>query len=110
MKIMTLTQGFITIAVVMLGTMLTRFLPFIVFPSSKEPPKIIKELCTVLPYAVMGMLVIFGIKDSFVTQFHGLFEIIAIIIIVILHKWKKNTLLSIAVGTAVYMVMIQTLA
>ncbi len=104
---MTLTQTIITIALVMVGTMLTRFLPFIIFPSSKKPPEIIKVLSTSLPYAVMGMLVIYGISDSFFTQFHGLFEIISIVVIVVLHRWKKNTLLSIAAGTITYMLLVQ---
>ncbi len=104
---MTLTQNIIIILVVMLGTMLTRFLPFIVFPSTKEPPKFIKYLGTVLPFAVIGLLVVYCLKDAIFTEFHGALELVSILLIVLLHKWKKNTLLSIGGGTIFYMVLVQ---
>ncbi len=105
---MTVTQQIITIFAVMLGTMLTRFLPFIIFPADKEPPKFIKYLGKVLPFAVMGMLIVFCLKDAFNSEFKGAFETVSILFIVILHKWKKNTLLSIGGGTIFYMVLVQT--
>lgn len=106
---MTTTQSIITIIVVVLATMLTRFLPFIIFPEGKTPPDFIAYLGTVLPHAVIGLLVIYSLKDAFFTSFHGFPETIAIIFIYILHKWKKNTLLSIGAGTVLYMVLVQTL-
>ncbi len=106
---MTLTQQIITIAVVVLGTMTTRFLPFIIFPEGKEPPAAITYLGTVLPYAVIGLLVIYCLKDVPGSGHYGVPELIAIIFIVILHKWKKNTLLSIGGGTVLYMFLIQTI-
>lgn len=104
---MTVTEQIITIAVVIVGTMLTRFLAFIIFPEGKEPPKFITYLGTVLPYAAIGLLVVYCLKDAVFTELHCLPELIAILFIVALHKWKKNTLLSIAGGTVLYMVLVQ---
>ena len=105
---MTTVQQIATISIVALGTMLTRFLPFLIFPEGKTPPHFITYLGTVLPYAVIGLLVVYCLKDAVFTSFHGLPELIAIGSIVILHKWKKNTLLSIGAGTILYMVLVQT--
>ena len=87
--------------------MLTRFLPFLIFPEGKTPPKYITYLGTVLPYAVIGLLVVYCLKDAVFSAYHGLPELIAIVFIFVLHKWKKNTLLSIAGGTVLYMVLVQ---
>ena len=106
---MSTTQSILTILVIMLGTMLTRFLPFLIFPSSKSPPTYIKHLGIVLPYAVMGLLVVYSLKDAFFSTFHGFPEFIAILFIFILHKWKKSTLLSISGGTIFYMILVQTI-
>ena len=104
---MATTQSVITILIVILGTMLTRFVPFLIFPANKTPPPYIQYLGTVLPYAVIGLLVIYCLKDAFGAGFYGAAEIIAIIFITILHKWKKNTLLSIGAGTVLYMFLVQ---
>ena len=61
---MTLTQQIIMIGVVVLGTMVTRFLPFLIFPQGKTPPKFVQYLGTVLPTAVIGLLVVYGLKDA----------------------------------------------
>lgn len=106
---MTLTQQIITILAVVLGTMLTRFLPFIIFPEGKTPPPYITYLGKVLPYAVIGLLVIYCLKDAIFTNFHGLPELIAIVCIILLHKWKKNMFLSMGAGTAIYMLLVQTI-
>ena len=106
---MTTAQSIITILAVVLGTMITRFLPFIVFPEGKKPPAYIAYLGTVLPYAVIGLLVIYCLKDAVFTAYHGLPEFISILFIVVLHKWKKNTLLSIGTGTVLYMVLVQNI-
>ena len=87
---MTTTQAIITIAAVVLGTMATRFIPFIIFPEGKNPPEFIKYLGTVLPYAAIGLLVIYCLKDVPASSTHGLPEAIAIVFIVLLHKWKKH--------------------
>lgn len=105
---MTTAQSIVTIAVVVLGTMLTRFLPFLIFPEGKTPPSFVTYLGAVLPYAVIGLLVVYCLKDAVFSSSHGLPELIAIVFIVVLHKWKKNTLLSIGAGTVLYMVLVQT--
>lgn len=104
---MTTIQKMITICLVVLGTMITRFLPFIIFPESKTPPKLVTYLSTVLPYAVIGLLVVYCLKDSVFTGYHALPELLAIAAVVALHRWKKNTLLSIGGGTILYMLLIQ---
>ena len=106
---MTTTQAVITIAAVVLGTMVTRFLPFIIFPEGKNPPEYIRYLGTVLPYAVIGLLVVYCLKDVPGSSAHGIPEGIAILFIILIHKWKKNTLLSIGSGTVLYMVLVQTI-
>ena len=68
---MTTTQAIITIAAVVLGTMATRFIPFIIFPEGKNPPEFIKYLGTVLPYAAIGLLVIYCLKDVPASSTHG---------------------------------------
>lgn len=93
---------------VMLGTMLTRFLPFFLFPESKEPPRLITYLGRVLPPAMMGLLVVYCLRNvSIVGASHGIPELLAIGVIILLHKWKNNVLISIGGGTAVYMLLVQ---
>lgn len=104
---MTTVQSIITIVFVVLGTMLTRFLPFFIFPEGKTPPQYIVYLGTVLPYAVIGLLVVYCLKDSFGGGNYAIPEMISILFIVIIHKWKKNTLLSIGLGTVLYMFLVQ---
>ncbi len=107
---MTLTQQITTIAIVVFATMLTRFLPFILFPADKPTPKYILYLGGVLPPAVFGMLVIYCLKDTNVFNFNDIVpKIISIAAVVILHCFKKNMLLSIAGGTVLYMVLVQFL-
>ena len=79
----------------LLGTMVTRFLPFLIFPEGKEPPEFIQYLGKVLPYAVIGLLVIYCLKDVPGSGTYGIPEFLAIAFIVLLHRWKKNILLSI---------------
>lgn len=101
-------QIFFTIVVITIGTMLTRFLPFLIFPAHKETPPYVKFLGEVLPYAVMGLLVVYCLKDvSFVSSVQFLPQLISIVCIILLHTLKKNTLLSIAGGTILYMFLIQ---
>lgn len=101
-------QQILIIAVVILGTMLTRFLPFLVFPAGKPTPKYIQYLGKVLPPAVFGLLVIYCLKNvSIFTGSHGIPELIAIAVTVALHLWKRQMLLSIAGGTVCYMLLVQ---
>jgi branched-subunit amino acid transport protein AzlD len=105
---MSVTQQIITIAMVVLGTMLTRFLPFAVFPPGKSTPKYVQYLGKVLPSAVLGLLVIYCFKDvSLLSGSHGIPEFIAVVVVALLHFWKKNMLLSIAGGTIIYMILVQ---
>lgn len=105
---MTTAQKILTILVVVLGTMLTRFLPFFIYPDTKTPPPFITYLGTVLPYAVIGLLIVYCLKDSVGWGRLGIAEAIAILCIIVIHKWKKNTLFSIASGTILYMAFVQT--
>ena len=105
---MTVTQGIITIVCVVLGTMVTRFLPFLIFPEGKEPPEFIRHLGNVLPYAVIGLLVVYCLKGITPLAYpYGLPELISVAAVVVLHLWKGNTLASIALGTVCYMVLVQ---
>ena len=105
---MTLTQQIITVLMVVLGTLITRFLPFLIFPAGKPTPKYIQYLGKVLPAAVFGMLVIYCLKDvSIFSGSHAIPELISIAAVIILHLWKRQMLLSIAGGTVLYMLLVQ---
>lgn len=107
---MTLTQQLITILMVILGTMLTRYLPFLLFPGNKPTPKYIQYLGNVLPAAVFGLLIVYCLKDTgFLSASHGIPELISIALVVVLHLWKRQMLLSIAGGTLCYMLLVQFL-
>ncbi len=105
---MTLTQQIFTIAAVVLGTMTTRFLPFLLFPAGKTTPAFVQYLGKALPAAVFGLLVIYSLKDvQLLTGSHGIPEAISIALVIILHCWKRQMLLSIAGGTICYMLLVQ---
>ncbi|MEH7611878.1 MULTISPECIES: branched-chain amino acid transporter permease [Bacillaceae] len=105
---MNITQQIITVSMVVLGTMLTRFLPFIIFPPGKVTPKYVQYLGKVLPSAVIGLLVIYCFKNvNLLTGTHGIPELISVFVVAILHLWKRMMLLSIAGGTIVYMILVQ---
>ncbi len=107
---MTLTQQILTIMIVAFGTMLTRFLPFLAFRQDRPTPEYIKTLGRILPSAALGMLAVYGFKDiSFVSGSHGLPELISLGCIILLHRLKKNMLLSIAGGTICYMFLVQSI-
>ena len=105
---MTTPERIILIAVAVLATMLTRFLRFLLFPAGKPAPSYIHYLGKVLPAAVFGLLVVYCLKNvSLFTGSHGLPELISIALVVLLHLWKRQMLLSIAGGTACYMLLVQ---
>lgn len=105
---MTLTQRVITIALIVLGTMLTRFLPFILFPAGRKTPKYVTYLGKALPGAIFGLLVIYCLKNvSLLSGSHGLPELISIALVAALHLWRRQMLLSIAAGTVCYMLLVQ---
>lgn len=107
---MTLTtiQALLIALAVTAGTVITRFLPFLLFPDSRPVPKLITYLGRTLPAAMMGLLVVYCLRNvSVASAPHGLPELISIAALTALHLWKRNVLLSIGVGTALYMVLVQ---
>lgn len=98
----------IIIAAIVIATALLRFLPFWVFGSDRKTPAIIDKLGRILPYAVMGMLVVYCLKGvSFASMSGFLPTLIATLLVTVLYVWKRNTLLSIMCGTVCYMVFVQ---
>lgn len=107
---MTNSQLFITVALCMVATMITRFLPFVIFSSSKPTPAYLQYLGRALPAAIFGMLVVYCLKDvAILSGSHGLPELIAIVGVVLLHLWKRQMLASIAFGTIFYMFLVQVI-
>ena len=102
-------QFAITIAMCTVATMLTRFLPFLIFSSKdQQPPEVVRYLGKVLPAAIFGMLIIYCLKGvSVFSGSHGIPEAIAIAVTIALHKWKHETLISIAGGTLCYVLLVQ---
>jgi len=106
----TFQQKILIVIAMMIGTMITRFLPFLLFPAGKETPKFVNYLGKTLPFATMALLVVYCLKNvSMIHAPHGLPELLAILLIVILHRWKSNSLLSIGAGTVFYMVLVQVI-
>jgi branched-subunit amino acid transport protein AzlD len=106
--ILTPLESLFTIGVIALTTLLTRALTFVVFPADKKTPPMIEYLGKVLPFAIIGMLVVYALRHVNVMQYpYGIPEVIAGIFVVIIHKWKHNLMLSIGGGTVLYMVLVQ---
>lgn len=96
------------IAVITFVTSALRFLPFLIFGENRKTPPLISYLGQVLPYAIMGMLVVYCLKGiSFTENPFGIPEVIGCTVVSLLHIWKRNTLLSIGVGTVCYMLLVQ---
>ena len=96
------------IAVIAAVTAALRFLPFLIFGEKRKTPGLISYLGQVLPYAIMGMLVIYCLKGiSFASFPFGIPEILGCVVVTLLHIWKRNTLLSIGAGTVCYMLLVQ---
>lgn len=96
------------VAVAALVTALIRFAPFLVFRGGRETPAVVLRLGKLLPCAVMAMLVVYCLRSvDFLGASHALLEIIAAAVVVGLHIWRRNTLLSILAGTVVYMLLVQ---
>ncbi|NLY87101.1 MAG: branched-chain amino acid transporter AzlD [Clostridiales bacterium] len=105
---LTNVQALIILGCIVLGAVTTRFLPFILFPENKQHPKIVSYLSVTIPAAMMGLLIVYSLKGTSISTFpYGLAELIAVGITVGLHLWKRNVLLSIGVGTVLYMVLVQ---
>lgn len=96
------------ILVIALVTAALRFLPFVIFGGGRKVPQFVSYLGRVLPYSIMAMLVVYCLKGiSFIKAPFGIPELISVVLVVVLHVWKRNTLLSIVGGTVCYMVLVQ---
>ena len=105
---MTFWQAALIILAVALGTQLTRWIPFWLFPENREPPKVVTYLGRMLPAAMMGLLVVYCLRGiSWTAAPHGAPEVLSVVVVAALHKWKGNVLLSIAGGTILYMLLVQ---
>ncbi|HAY60904.1 MAG: branched-chain amino acid transporter permease [Acidaminococcaceae bacterium] len=106
---MTLMQQLVTIAMCVLGTMATRYIPFLLFPPGKQTPPYVQYLGKVLPSAVFALLVVYCLKDvSLTAELHGIPEALALVVTGVLHVWRRQMFLSMAAGTILYMVLVQT--
>ena len=102
------THSLLLIFVVAAVTCALRFLPFVIFPADRKTPKVFEYLGTVLPGAIMGMLVVYCLKGITPLHFpYALPELISCAVVALLHIWKRNTLLSIGGGTVCYMLLVQ---
>ena len=105
---MNTTYTVLLIAVISVVTALTRFAPFLVFRGGRKTPAVILRLGKILPCSVMGMLVVYCLRNmDFAGSAHALPEIIASAVVVGLHVWRRNTILSIIAGTVAYMLLVQ---
>lgn len=105
---MSLNQQLITVGLIILATVIMRFIPFLLFPDNKPTPKFIHYLGAVLPAAVFGLLMIYALKNvSLLQGSHGIPELIGIAVTAVVHLWKKQMLLSISAGTICYMILVQ---
>ncbi len=105
---MTFNEKLITIGMIILATLIMRFLPFVIFPDNKPTPKFIKYLGKVLPGAVFSLLIVYSLKNTdILSGSHGIPELIAIAVTAVCHLWKKQMLISICAGTLSYMLLVQ---
>jgi branched-subunit amino acid transport protein AzlD len=101
-------QLFVTIAVIAAGTVITRVLPFLIFRGAGKIPESLQRLQVLLPSAVIGLLVVYCLKGvSVFSGGRGLPELIALAALAAVPVWTKYALLSIATGTAAYMLLVQ---
>ena len=101
-------HAWLTVAVIALVTAALRFLPFLVFRGDRETPRFIQKLGNLLPYAIMGMLVVYCLKDVRFTDLSGFLpQLIAVLIVAGTYLWRRNTLVSILSGTISYMILVQ---
>ncbi len=106
--VLTPVQTLIMIAAVALGVIVSRFLPFVLFPEGRAIPPFVAYLGRMLPPAMMGLLVVYCMKGASVTRYpYGIPEFAAGAVVAGLQLWKGKPLLSIGLGTMVYMVLVQ---
>ena len=102
-------HSLLIVAVMAVFTALTRFLPFLAFPEGRKRPRVITYLGTVLPYALIGMLVVYCFKSVSVFSYpYCIPELLAVVLVAVLHIWKRNTLISVFGGVIFYMVIVQS--
>ena len=105
---LTTLEVLVVLFALVFGTLLTRLLAFVLFPENRRQPQVISFLSLIIPAAMMGLLVVFCLKSTTVLSYpYGLPELISVALIVALHLWRRNVLLSIAVGTLMYMFLVQ---
>ena len=105
---MNMTHSILIIVIGCIVTAITRFLPFLIFRKNAKTPAIIDHLGKVLPFAIMGMLVVYCLKDvTLLSAPYGIPELLGCATVALLHVWKRNTLLSIGGGTVLYMILVQ---
>lgn len=105
---LTTLEVLVVLFALVFGTLLTRLLAFVLFPENRRQPQVISFLSLTIPAAMMGLLVVFCLKSTTVLSYpYGLPELISVALIVALHLWRHNVLLSIAVGTVMYMFLVQ---
>ncbi len=104
---MTILEHVMLIAAVILGTMLTRFLPFLVFREGKESPAWVIYLSKFLPSSMIGLLVVYALKDIPESLYYGMPEGIAILVLLLVHKWRHNMLITLVCSTVTYMWLVQ---
>lgn len=98
----------ILFVIIAAGTAATRFLPFILFPGGKEKPRWLLRLSEVLPAAAIAMLVVYCLKDVYISEAKGFLpELISLAVVLALHLWKRQPLLSIGGATLCYMFLVQ---
>ena len=101
-------HSLVIVLMVALATQITRWTPFLLFFDGKKLPKVVEDLGRLLPPAMMGVLVVYSLRSvDILSGSHGLPEAIAVAATALLHLWKRNTLVSILAGTAVYMLLVQ---
>ncbi len=102
------THAVLLIATITVVTVSLRFLPFLIFSGGRKTPEFVTWLGKVLPYAIIGMLVVYCLKNvSLISAPFGAPEFLACFIVILLHIWKRNSLLSIGGGTLCYMLLVQ---
>ena len=105
---MTEIQIWYAIAVMALVTAALRFLPFLLLGGDRKTPRIVQKLGRMLPYAIMGMLVVYCLKGVTFTSAAGFVpSLLACLVVGVLYVWKRNTLVSIVAGTVCYMLLVQ---
>ncbi|MCI5723325.1 MAG: AzlD domain-containing protein [Erysipelotrichaceae bacterium] len=102
------TPFVILVLIMALSVQLTRFLPFLIFGKNKDVPKIVEYFGKVLPAATMGLLVIYCFKDVDYSSISSILPtVLASITVIAIHLWKRNTIVSISVGTIIYMILLR---